>query len=91
MPRTIRRLKKIQWWNVLGEVLLIIISILIALQIDNWNSSRKERIYEKKALKEIQLSLESDVQFHLGSRVERLNEIHASCLHILSFLEGTSP
>jgi hypothetical protein len=34
------------FWYALGEVLLLIIGILIALQINNWNESRLERKQE---------------------------------------------
>ena len=30
-----------------GEIVLVVIGILIALQINNWNEQRKERIQEK--------------------------------------------
>jgi hypothetical protein len=38
----------------IGEILLVMIGILLALQVNNWNESRKDREREKKAL--IQLS-----------------------------------
>ena len=36
-----------------GEILLVVIGILIALQIDTWNETRKARIQESKIYKEI--------------------------------------
>ncbi len=42
----------------LGEIILVVIGILIALQINNWNESRKERKREKMYLE----SLQSDLQ-----------------------------
>ena len=40
-----------------GEVLLVVIGILIALQIDNWNDQRKLRNLEIKTLKELSSDL----------------------------------
>ena len=34
----------------IGEILLVVIGILIALQIDNWNEERKDRIKERQIL-----------------------------------------
>ncbi|MFZ9011492.1 MAG: DUF6090 family protein [Anaerohalosphaeraceae bacterium] len=43
-----------------GEILLVVIGILIALQIDTWNEARKNRIYEKQVLAQIKLNLMQD-------------------------------
>lgn len=47
----------------IGEIVLVVIGILIALQINNWNELRKEAIYERKILIEIQNSLQKDLNF----------------------------
>ena len=46
----------------IGEIVLVVIGILIALQINNWNESRKEHQLETKILKEILLNLETDLK-----------------------------
>ena len=46
----------------LGEIALVVIGILIALQINNWNEGRKERSTERASLKEIQIALTSDLK-----------------------------
>ncbi|MEJ2585762.1 MAG: DUF6090 family protein, partial [Robiginitalea sp.] len=43
-----------------GEILLVVIGILIALQIDNWNEDRKERALEQKVLIQIYNSISQD-------------------------------
>jgi len=43
-----------------GEIVLVVIGILIALQINNWNEYRKERTVEKDVLKDILTSLEQN-------------------------------
>ena len=45
-----------------GELLLVILGILIALQINNWNEDRKEKIFERKMLNELLISLEADIK-----------------------------
>lgn len=45
----------------LGEIVLVMIGILLALQINNWNENRKDRLFEKKILSQIITSLEQDL------------------------------
>lgn len=44
----------------IGEIILVVIGILIALQINNWNENRIESQEELKILKAIKTGLESD-------------------------------
>jgi hypothetical protein len=44
----------------IGEILLVVIGILIALSINNWNEHQKLLQGEKKLLSEVKLGLESD-------------------------------
>jgi uncharacterized membrane protein YgaE (UPF0421/DUF939 family) len=41
----------------IGEIILVVIGILIALQINNWNELRKDRKEEVKLLKQLQTDL----------------------------------
>jgi len=45
-----------------GEILLVVIGILIALSINNWNDARKDRIAEKELYRTLIKSLESDLE-----------------------------
>ena len=45
----------------IGEIILVVIGILIALQINNWNESRKEKNIENKILVEISKGLKQDL------------------------------
>jgi len=42
----------------IGEILLVVIGILIALQINNWNEQREERLVERKLLLEYKAELD---------------------------------
>lgn len=44
----------------IGEILLVVIGILIALQVNNWNEDRKERIQEKLLIQSIISDLKMD-------------------------------
>lgn len=47
----------------LGEILLVVIGILIALSVNNWNEDRKDRIFEKKMLRAAKTGLDQDLDF----------------------------
>ncbi len=44
----------------IGEIALVVIGILIALQINNWNERRKDSIRETNILKDLVENLESN-------------------------------
>ncbi|SDQ74030.1 DUF6090 family protein [Flagellimonas zhangzhouensis] len=45
----------------IGEIILVVIGILIALQINNWNENRKDDQMEIEVLREIAENLEEDI------------------------------
>lgn len=45
----------------IGEIILVVIGILIALGINNWNEIRKEKNIENKILVEISKGLKQDL------------------------------
>lgn len=52
----------------LGEIILVVIGILIALQINNWNEAKKAKKFELKMLEELRQALSADqdhVEEHL--------------------------
>jgi len=56
----------------IGEILLVMIGILLALQVNNWNEWRKDRITEKEILIDLKLNLESNLTF-LRERISYFN------------------
>ncbi len=46
----------------IGEIVLVVIGILIALQINNWNEDRKERVEEQTILKQLQTEFKSNLK-----------------------------
>ncbi len=54
----------------LGEIVLVVIGILIALQVNNANEFRKERSLELQMLRELKVGLEddvSDIKYNIGA------------------------
>ncbi len=70
----------------IGEILLVVIGILIALQINTWNESKKARVYELKILKEIRVALIQDINYSeiiLEGRIKNIDEQSQALLKII--------
>jgi len=74
----------------IGEIVLVVIGILIALQINNWNESRLEKNLENKILKELRDNLISDIKTIEGS-LNFYDEIVKSSNLIVDFVDGKLP
>jgi hypothetical protein len=61
----------------IGEIILVVIGILIALQINNWNEQRKMRSAEIKLLLSFESSLKGDLE-SFDSYIEEYRTIHRS-------------
>ena len=74
----------------IGEILLVVIGILIALQIDNWNESKKSARIERGLLSELKTNLETNVK-NLESDIE-IQIKGASAIHfLLDHLDNKRP
>ena len=56
----------------IGEILLVVIGILIALQVNNWNEARKNRIQERNFLVRLLADVNTDIE-NISSSI-RLNK-----------------
>ena len=54
----------------IGEIILVVIGILIALQINNWNEIKKDRAFEVKMLTEVKKALIKD-KAHFQTMIKR--------------------
>lgn len=70
-----------------GEIFLVVIGILIALQINTWNETRKTRVYELKMLKELKSTLQMDRTF-FASNIPRLEHKQVAANRLLEILEN---
>ena len=62
----------------IGEILLVVIGILIALQINNWNNQKQQLKKELTFLEELEKSLSFDLENEINAAIEATEEdIHA--------------
>lgn len=66
----------------IGEIFLVVIGILVALQINNWNESRKQSITEKEFITSLKNDLKQDKAFI--QRVIKHNEPRIEAYEILN-------
>lgn len=50
------------WFAVIIEVLVVVVGIFLALQVDAWNESRKERALETRYLERLDADIENDIE-----------------------------
>lgn len=75
----------------IGEILLVVVGILIALQVNNWNEQRKERNYELKMLKEVRYELIKDTIYFNALLKLRVKRLGAAVEKINGFLKDAKP
>jgi len=71
----------------IGEIVLVMIGILLALQVNNWNQDRQQRQKEKKILIELKRDLVSNdsiLQKHIEMQQIIANEITSLIAHLKS-------
>jgi hypothetical protein len=70
----------------IGEITFVVIGILIALQINNWNENRNNHIEETALLEQLQSEFQSNLEQLNQETVMRDEIIHAS-LKLLDYVD----
>ena len=70
----------------IGEIVLVVIGILIALSINNWNESRKELKQEVVILRQLKSEFESNLT-QLDEKIDSKSELIASSLRLFDFID----
>lgn len=74
----------------IGEVILVVLGILIALSINNWNDSRKERFKEKEILVTLKNDLKTNIDI-LHSDISRLEYNMRACDFLIDVIAYKKP
>ena len=74
----------------IGEIALVVIGILIAIQINNWNEWRRDRVKEQYVLKELQETVQANNQL-IENALGRFKDQNVSSQIILDFLNDSIP
>lgn len=73
----------------IGEIILVVIGILIALQINDWNDQKKKQALELKILKEINTNLGFDLE-EIREDISIMDSINLASKQILKHLANNS-
>ncbi len=71
----------------IGEIVLVVIGILIALQINNWNENKKERRQERELLIQLESEFESNLH-QLDEKIEMREEMISASLNLLNCIDN---
>ncbi len=74
----------------IGEIVLVVIGILIALQLNNWNAERKSAKEELKLLQEMRHNLANDL-IDCYWNIDKQKELSASNAAVLKHLDERTP
>ena len=61
LARLAKALRRQDWQSVVVEILVVVVGILFALQLDTWNESRKDRNLEQIYLQRLSADLQGDI------------------------------
>jgi hypothetical protein len=74
----------------IGEIILVVIGILIALQINNWNEIKKMNLWEEQFLKDLKNELKNDL-----AQIKRISIIQAkkgkACQDVIDLINTRDP
>lgn len=73
----------------IGEITLVVIGIMIALSVNNWNSWKKDRELETDIIKEIKDNLQLDLE-EIRVDISLMDSITTSSYQLIKFLESQS-
>ena len=69
----------------IGEIILVVIGILIALQINDWNDQKKKADLEIKILKEIDTNLSFDLE-EIREDISLMDSIELAATNIIKYI-----
>jgi len=73
----------------MGEILLVVIGILIALQINNWNEQRKDRIREQAILNSLQQDFKTNI-VNVNDAYNTFSEAYESSVVLLEIVKDNN-
>ena len=70
----------------IGEIVLVMVGILLALQVNTWNEERKERFEEETILKQLQVDFKSNLN-QLDQKINIRNDFVNSSKQLFNYID----
>lgn len=83
-------LKQQDWTTVLIEFAMVIFGVLIALQLNNWNEARQDRIDERAILVRLHAEVVTAEAISVAALAHRINDFEMRLEELLTFIESGS-
>ena len=80
----------LNWQYAVGEFAIVVLGVLSALWVDNWNADRKDRVLEKRYVESLISDLERDL-FTFERNIGRTAEIMGHVNRVLEMLRVGEP
>ena len=90
LRRVSAALRRQDWPTVTVEFFLVVLGVLLALQLDNWNERRKDRALFQDYLVQLQADLREDIK-QAERRIEASRSLDERASYLLSVIEGKAP
>ena len=87
LTRLSAALRRQDWPTVTVEFLLVVLGVLLALQLDNWNEQRKDRALFQDYLIQLQADLRQDIN-QAERRIEASTFLDERAAYLISVIEG---
>ncbi|NNK17563.1 MAG: hypothetical protein HKP49_00260, partial [Maribacter sp.] len=71
----------------IGEIVLVVIGILIALSINNWNERKKAKVIEKELLQQFHAELNLDIE-QIENTIKVYQKINNSCIILIEQIKN---
>lgn len=76
LQKLAQAIRRQDWFQVVIEVLIVIVGIFLGLQVSEWNDQREERLLEQDYLTRLKVDIEADLENY--KTLERIFEIKIS-------------
>lgn len=73
----------------LGEIILVMIGILLALQVNNWNNHRIEKVKEQAVLKNLRIDFKNNIE-NLDKAYYSFKEAYEASVSLLEIIKDSS-
>lgn len=87
IKRITQKLLNQSWGELLVEILVVIVGVFLAIQVENWNEARKELVQEEALLESLYADLAENK--NIGERyIDRYSEVERDALKLLEIAKS---